>query len=179
MQTSRIAVRRPIPGSCEIHQQLAAITMRIPSRQGKHLKVWGNPYLWKMSSYLLLSILLGYFIVLMVIARLTKGEDNQTFLSQTDLLHGIWWLLEWLALPYLVFYLVPGWVEDTGFSYFQMVLGYIVSYFVIGTVLLPIYYNTNSLPSTPIYLRFGAKTYKTRASFLFCHESLVLTFACI
>jgi Na+/proline symporter len=47
-----------------------------------------------------------------------------------------------------------------------MVLGYIVGYFVIGTVLLPIYYRYN-LTSIYTYLstRFGEKTYKTGASF--------------
>ncbi|MGB1941595.1 MAG: sodium:solute symporter [Flavobacteriaceae bacterium] len=122
-----------------------------------------------MSSYLLLSILLGYFIVLMVIARLTKGkEDNQTFFIANR--SAPWYLVAFgmigASLSGVTFISVPGWVEDTGFSYFQMVLGYIVGYFVIGTVLLPIYYKYK-LTSIYTYLstRFGAKTYKTGASF--------------
>ena len=122
-----------------------------------------------MSSYLLLSILLGYFIVLMVIARLTKGkEDNQTFFIANR--SAPWYLVAFgmigASLSGVTFISVPGWVEDTGFSYFQMVLGYIVGYFVIATVLLPIYYKYK-LTSIYTYLstRFGAKTYKTGASF--------------
>jgi len=122
-----------------------------------------------MSSYLLLSILLGYFIVLMVIARLTKGkEDNQTFFIANR--SAPWYLVAFgmigASLSGVIFISVPGWVEDTGFSYFQMALGYIVGYFVIGTVLLPIYYKYK-LTSIYTYLstRFGAKTYKTGASF--------------
>ena len=122
-----------------------------------------------MSSYLLLSILLGYFIVLMVIALLTKGkEDNQTFFIANR--SAPWYLVAFgmigASLSGVTFISVPGWVEDTGFSYFQMVLGYIVGYFVIGTVLLPIYYKYK-LTSIYTYLstRFGAKTYKTGASF--------------
>ncbi len=122
-----------------------------------------------MSSYLLLSILLGYFIVLMVIARLTKGkENNQTFFIANR--SAPWYLVAFgmigASLSGVTFISVPGWVEDTGFSYFQMVLGYIVGYFVIGTVLLPIYYKYK-LTSIYTYLstRFGAKTYKTGASF--------------
>jgi len=122
-----------------------------------------------MSSYLLLSIILGYFIVLMVIARLTKGkEDNQTFFIANR--SAPWYLVAFgmigASLSGVTFISVPGWVEDTGFSYFQMVLGYIVGYFVIGTVLLPIYYKYK-LTSIYTYLstRFGAKTYKTGASF--------------
>ena len=70
------------------------------------------------------------------------------------------------SLSGVTFISVPGWVEAAEFSYFQMVLGYIVGYFVIGTVLLPIYYRYN-LTSIYTYLstRFGEKTYKTGASF--------------
>jgi len=107
--------------------------------------------------------------VLMVIARLTKGkEDNQTFFIANR--SAPWYLVAFgmigASLSGVTFISVPGWVEDTGFSYFQMVLGYIVGYFVIGTVLLPIYYKYK-LTSIYTYLstRFGAKTYKTGASF--------------
>ena len=105
----------------------------------------------------------------MVIARLTKGkEDNQTFFIANR--SAPWYLVAFgmigASLSGVTFISVPGWVEDTGFSYFQMVLGYIVGYFVIGTVLLPIYYKYK-LTSIYTYLstRFGAKTYKTGASF--------------
>ena len=122
-----------------------------------------------MSSYLLLSILLGYFVVLMGIARLTRGkEDNQTFFIANR--SAPWYLVAFgmigASLSGVTFISVPGWVEASGFSYFQMVLGYIVGYFVIGTVLLPLYYNYK-LTSIYTYLstRFGVKTYKTGASF--------------
>ena len=105
----------------------------------------------------------------MIIARLTKGkEDNQTFFIANR--SAPWYLVAFgmigASLSGVTFISVPGWVEDTGFSYFQMVLGYIVGYFVIGTVLLPIYYKYK-LTSIYTYLstRFGAKTYKTGASF--------------
>ena len=122
-----------------------------------------------MSSYLLLSILLGYFVVLMGIARLTRGkEDNQTFFIANRT--APWYLVAFgmigASLSGVTFISVPGWVEVSGFSYFQMVLGYIVGYFVIGAVLLPLYYKYK-LTSIYTYLstRFGARTYKTGASF--------------
>ena len=122
-----------------------------------------------MSSYLLLSILLGYFVALMGIARLTKGkEDNQTFFIANR--SAPWYLVAFgmigASLSGVTFISVPGWVEASGFSYFQMVLGYIVGYFVIGTILLPLYYKYK-LTSIYTYLstRFGVKTYKTGASF--------------
>ncbi|MDG0967850.1 MAG: sodium:solute symporter [Flavobacteriaceae bacterium] len=122
-----------------------------------------------MSNYFLLSILVGYFIVLMVIARMTRGkQDNHTFFIANR--SAPWYLVAFgmigASLSGVTFISVPGWVEAAEFSYFQMVLGYIVGYFVIGTVLLPIYYRYN-LTSIYTYLstRFGEKTYKTGASF--------------
>lgn len=122
-----------------------------------------------MSGYLLLSILLGYFIVLMVIARFTKGvEDNQTFFvaNRSAPWHLVAFGMIGASLSGVTFISVPGWVQVSEFSYFQMVLGYIVGYFVIGTVLLPMYYKYK-LTSIYTYLstRFGTRTYKTGASF--------------
>ena len=122
-----------------------------------------------MNSFLLLSILLGYFVILMGIARLTKGkEDNQTFFIANR--SAPWYLVAFgmigASLSGVTFISVPGWVEVSGFSYFQMVLGYIVGYFLIGVVLLPLYYKYK-LTSIYTYLstRFGIRTYKTGASF--------------
>ena len=122
-----------------------------------------------MSSYFLLSILLGYFLLLMGIARLTSGkDDNQTFFIANR--SAPWYLVAFgmigASLSGVTFISVPGWVQVSGFSYFQMVLGYIVGYFVIGAVLLPLYYKYK-LTSIYTYLsvRFGLWTYKTGASF--------------
>src|SRR5690554_8175269 len=70
------------------------------------------------------------------------------------------------SLSGVTFISVPGWVEASKFSYFQVVLGYVVGYAVIGTVLLPLYYRLN-LTSIYTYLdgRFGNASYKTGASF--------------
>jgi Na+/proline symporter len=70
------------------------------------------------------------------------------------------------SLSGVTFISVPGWIEASQFSYMQVVLGYIVGYLVIGTVLLPLYYKLN-LTSIYTYLeaRFGNYAYKTGASF--------------
>lgn len=100
---------------------------------------------------------------------MTRGkQDNHTFFIANR--SAPWYLVAFgmigASLSGVTFISVPGWVEAAEFSYFQMVLGYIVGYFVIGTVLLPIYYSYN-LTSIYTYLstRFGEKTYKTGASF--------------
>ncbi len=68
------------------------------------------------------------------------------------------------SLSGVTFISVPGWVGDTGFSYMMVVFGYLIGYFVIARVLLPIYYNLN-LTSIYAYLetRFGFWSYKTGA----------------
>jgi SSS family transporter len=61
---------------------------------------------------------------------------------------------------------VPGDVFKTQFTYFAIVLGYILGYIVIAKVLLPLYYRLN-LTSIYTYLeeRFGKYSYKTGAFF--------------
>jgi len=56
------------------------------------------------------------------------------------------------SLSGISFLSVPGRVTDIGFSYFQMVLGYLVGYAIVARVLIPHYYRTGS-PS--IYRSLG------------------------
>jgi Na+/proline symporter len=68
---------------------------------------------------------------------------------------------------------VPGWVKDTQFSYMVVVLGYLVGYYVIAMVLLPLYYRLK-LTSIYSYLdqRFGFWSYKTGAGFFILSRTL-------
>ena len=70
------------------------------------------------------------------------------------------------SLSGVTFISVPGWVGSTQFTYMQMVLGFLVGYFIIANVLMPLYYRLN-LTSIYTYLdtRFGRASYKTGASF--------------
>ncbi len=74
------------------------------------------------------------------------------------------------SLSGVTFISIPGAVGAGGtnmaFSYMQMVFGYLVGYFIIATVLMPIYYRMN-LTSIYGYLedRFGRNSYKVGASF--------------
>jgi Na+/proline symporter len=76
------------------------------------------------------------------------------------------------SLSGVTFVSVPGtvgnisWGSYNGFSYFQVVLGYIIGYMVIAYVLIPLYYRLN-LTSIYLYLeqRFGRESYKTGALF--------------
>jgi SSS family transporter len=122
-----------------------------------------------MSPVLVISIIAAYFIVLMLIAHLTsKGGDNTTFFTANR--QSPWYLVAFgmigASLSGVTFISVPGEVGNTAFSYFQVVLGYLVGYLVIATVLLPLYYRLN-LISIYSYLedRFGPNAYRTGAFF--------------
>ena len=66
----------------------------------------------------------------------------------------------------ITFVSVPGMVMKTDMTYLQMCMGFILGYFVIAFVLLPVYYRLN-LTTIYTYLkqRLGIRSYKTGASF--------------
>jgi solute:Na+ symporter, SSS family len=117
----------------------------------------------------ILLLIAAYFGVLVLISYFTgKKSDNDAFFKANK--QAPWYVVAFgmigASLSGVTFISVPGWIEASQFSYMQVVLGYIVGYLVIGTVLLPLYYKLN-LTSIYTYLetRFGNYAYKTGASF--------------
>ncbi|CAM4151519.1 sodium:solute symporter [Gillisia limnaea] len=117
----------------------------------------------------ILLLIAAYFGALLIISYFTgKDSNNETFFKANR--QSPWYLVAFgmigASLSGVTFISVPGWVEASQFSYMQVVLGYIVGYLIIGTVLLPLYYRMN-LTSIYTYLesRFGKYSYKTGASF--------------
>ena len=128
----------------------------------------------------ILILILGYFALLVIIAYLTgKQADNQTFFTANR--SSPWYLVAFgmvgASLSGVTFISVPGWVGDSGFSYFQVVLGYWAGYFVVAFVLLPIYYHQN-LTSIYEYLqdRFGYNSHKVGAVSFFVSRVLGASF---
>ena len=124
-----------------------------------------------MSPLVLLSFIIGYFLVLLVISWLTsrKSSDNDTFFVANR--NSRWYLVAFgmigTALSGVTFISVPGKVgAPTGdeFAYFQFVLGNAVGFIIVATVLLPLYYR---LRLTSIYgyieTALGQWSYKTAA----------------
>ncbi|MEX0995783.1 MAG: sodium:solute symporter [Flavobacteriaceae bacterium] len=114
-------------------------------------------------------LILGYFGTLLLISYFTnKGGSNADFFKAGK--KSPWYLVAFgmigASLSGVTFISVPGWVEASQFGYYQVVLGYILGYLVVGLVLLPLYYRLN-LTSIYTYLegRFGNVSYKTGASF--------------
>ena len=90
----------------------------------------------------------------MLISYLTSKEDsNQEFFTANR--SSSWYLVAFgmvgASLSGVTFISVPGWIEASQFSYFQVVLGYMVGYFVVAYVLLPVYYR-NQVTSIYQYL---------------------------
>ena len=81
------------------------------------------------------------------------------------------------SLSGVTFISVPGWVQSSEFSYFQVCLGYVAGYVVVAFMLLPIYYKLN-LTSIYEYLqqRFGRISHKTGAFFFFISRVLGAAF---
>lgn len=132
-----------------------------------------------MSSILLLSIVLCYFLILLGVAFYTsRNSNNETFFIGNKSSH--WWLVAFgmigTSLSGVTFISVPGTIENSGFGYFQVVLGYFIGYFIVAFVLLPLYYKLN-LTSIYNYLdqRFGKNAYKTGALFFILSRILGAT----
>jgi len=114
-------------------------------------------------------IIVLYFGVLLVIGAYTsRNANNESFFLGNR--QSPWYVVAFgmlgASLSGVTFISVPGYVGDTQFSYLQMVLGYLLGYFVVANVLLPLYYRLN-LTSIYTYLqdRLGFYSYKTGASF--------------
>ncbi len=115
------------------------------------------------SPIVLLTIVIAYFAVLIFIAQFTgKSADSQTFFNAKRQSNWVLVAIGMIgaSLSGVTFISIPGVVGAGGlnqsFSYMQMVFGYLIGYFVIAAVLLPIYYKYN-LTSIYGYLeeRFG------------------------
>jgi Na+/proline symporter len=110
-----------------------------------------------------------YFLILLAVGQYTsRNANNESFFVGNR--QSPWYVVAFgmigASLSGVTFISVPGWVGDTQFSYLQLVFGYLLGYFVVANVLLPLYYKSN-LTSIYSYLgtRFGVYSYKTGASF--------------
>lgn len=133
-----------------------------------------------MSPGLVIGLIAGYFALLVVVARITsKGATTSTFFTANK--QSPWFLVAFgmigASLSGVTFISVPGEVGNSFFSYFQVVLGYLLGYLVIAKVLLPLYYRLN-LVSIYGYLeqRFGFWSYKTGSAFFLLSRAVQAAF---
>lgn len=133
-----------------------------------------------MTATQILLLIAAYFGVLILISYLTgKDDSNASFFTGEK--NSPWYVVAFgmigASLSGVTFISVPGWVEGAKFGYMQVVFGYLVGYFVIAYVLMPIYYRLN-VTSIYQYLedRFGVVSYKTGSFFFFISRVLGASF---
>lgn len=126
------------------------------------------------------SVIAAYFLLLILISRFTsRGSNTAAFFTANR--KSPWYLVAFgmigASLSGVTFISVPGEVGNSYFYYFQIVLGYLVGYFVIATVLLPLYYKMN-LVSIYTYLekRFGMQAHLTGSAFFLLSRVLGAAF---
>lgn len=124
-----------------------------------------------LSPEVIISIIIAYFLVLIGISYLTsRGAGNESFFIGDR--NSKWYLVAFgmigTSLSGITFISIPGTVGGGAFSYMQIVIGYMFGYFVIATVLMPLYYRMN-LTSIYTYLgkRYGEVAYITGTIFFF------------
>jgi Na+/proline symporter len=125
-----------------------------------------------MSPTVLLSFIIGYFLVLIVISYFTskKSSDNDTFFIANR--SSKWYLVAFgmigTALSGVTFISVPGEVGNLAgsqFRYFQFVLGNAVGYFIVAGILLPLYYRMRLISIYEVIERtLGKVSHKTAAA---------------
>jgi Na+/proline symporter len=132
-----------------------------------------------MSAGLLFLFVIIYFAVLLGVAKITgKNSNNMSFFIGNK--NSNWMLVAFgmigTSLSGVTFVSVPGAVGKDAFHYLQITIGYLIGYFSIAYILLPIYYKMN-LTSIYNYLetRLGFNAYKTGASFFILSRTLGAT----
>ena len=133
---------------------------------------------------IVILIVLLYFSVLMVFSRFTAHKSsNDTFYRANK--RSPWYMVAFgmvgASISGVTFVSVPGMVIRQDMTYMQTCLGFILGYFAVAFILLPVYYKWNL---TTIYsylqLRLGHHSYKTGAWFFLlskncaCHDSIDL-----
>ncbi len=117
---------------------------------------------------IVLTILI-YFVVLFSVSRWTgRKATNEVFFRAER--KSPWYMVAFgmvgASISGVTFVSVPGMVMKMDMTYLQTCLGFILGYFVVAFLLLPLYYRLN-LTSIYTYLgqRFGPRAYKTGAWF--------------
>ena len=118
---------------------------------------------------MMILTILVYFLILFGVSRWTSRKaTNETFFRAER--KSPWYMVAFgmvgASISGVTFVSVPGMVTSIGMTYLQTCLGFIVGYFAVAFLLLPLYYRLN-LTSIYTYLgqRLGPKAYLTGAWF--------------
>lgn len=125
-----------------------------------------------------LVVLICYFAVLMIIARLTGkgngGSDAAFFRAEN---RSPWYVVSFgmigASISGVTFVSVPGMVRSLDMTYMQTVFGFFFGYMAVAHILLPLYYRLN-LTSIYGYIgtRLGRRSYQTASLFFLLSRML-------
>ena len=126
--------------------------------------------IFKKITMLILITVVVYFVALMLFSHFTarRAADNKTFFRANR--RSPWYMVAFgmvgASISGITFVSVPGMTMRTDMTYIQTCIGFILGYFAIAFVLLPVYYRLN-LTTIYTYLkkRLGERSYKTGAWF--------------
>ena len=119
----------------------------------------------------------AYIAILFAVAFVSgRNTDNAGYFTGNR--RSSWWVamlaMVSAAMTGVTFISIPGSVAASGFSYLQMVIGFIIGYLVIAFVLVPLFYR---LKVTSLYeylaTRFGDSSHLSGASFFLLSRTLL------
>ena len=133
-----------------------------------------------MSSAVVITVLLGYFLLLIAVGFLTtrKGDSEMFFTANRN---SPWYLVAFgmigTTLSGVTFISIPGEVGNSQWAYLPLVLGNCVGYVAIALVLVPLFYRLN-LVSIYSWLgsRFGERARLTGSFFFIVSQMIGASF---
>lgn len=130
-----------------------------------------------MTPTVVIITIVAYIAILFAVAFVSgRNTDNAGYFTGNR--RSSWWMamlaMVSAAMTGVTFISIPGSVAASGFSYLQMVIGFIIGYLVIAFVLVPLFYK---LKVTSLYeylaTRFGSSSHLTGASFFLLSRTLL------
>lgn len=121
-------------------------------------------------------VLILYFGLLLGVSHITSRKaTNDSFFTGNR--NNAWYIVAFgmigSSISGVTFISVPGWVGNSYFYYYQLVIGNVIGYFIVAAILLPLYYKLK-LTSIYTYLeqRFGTYSYKTGSIFFLISRTI-------
>lgn len=125
-------------------------------------------------------ILFTYFIILLIIARITSRNSSAATFFNGDK-SSPWYLVAFgtigASISGVTFVSVPGEVSVKSWHYLQFVAGNFIGYWIIALILIPLYYKLQTI-SIYEYLRqrLGDKSHKTGSVFFLISQFIGASF---
>lgn len=133
-----------------------------------------------MRPIILLTILIAYFLLLLLVSWLTGRNNHQHTFYHGDR-QSPWFVVAFgmigTTISGVTFVSVPGEVGNSAFHYFQFVMGNTAGYILIATLLLPYYYRKNVFSIYSVLeTKMGKEGYLTTSGFFILSKVIGASF---